>query len=90
MSSPTNSDGIGDREAVDRRKPRMALRRPATVDQPRIDHDDLLSLLDRPRPAHGDIHMLLRRRSVTRGEAEETPTDSIMKGRSAELTRRRW
>jgi len=82
MSS--NSDGIVDRETVDRRKPRLASRisRSANVDQSGIDHDDLLSLLDRPRPAHGDIHMLLRRRLVTRAEDEEA--------RSAELTRRRW
>jgi hypothetical protein len=98
MSSPANSDEIVDpamSEAVERRKRWPAPRFPRTAllqsaDQPGIDHDDLLSLLDRPRPAHGDIHMLLRRRSVTRGEAEETPTDSIIEGRSAELTRRRW
>jgi hypothetical protein len=59
---------IVDPEIADRRKPRLAPRfsRTANVDQPGIDHDDLLALLDRPRPAHGDIHMLLRRRSVTR------------------------
>jgi hypothetical protein len=84
MSSPTNSDGILGPEAVDRRKPRLAprLSRTANVDQPGIDHDDLLALLDRPPPAHGDINMLLRRRSVTRTEDEEE--------RSAELIRRRW
>ena len=73
MNSPENSDGIVDRETVDRRKPRLPPRfsRTANVDQPGIDHDDLLSLLDRPRPAHGDIHTLLRRRrSVTGGEAD--------------------
>jgi hypothetical protein len=72
MSSSRNSD---------RRKPRLAPRfsRTANVDQSGIDHDDLLFLLDRPRPAHGDIHMPLQRhRSVTRGDAEETFTDSIM------------
>jgi hypothetical protein len=73
MTSPTNADGIVDPEGFDRRKPRLAPRfsRTPNVDQPGIDHDDLLELLDRPRPAHGDIHTLLRRRrSVTRGEAD--------------------
>jgi hypothetical protein len=84
MSSPTHPDGIVDRESVDRRQPRLAPRftRTATVEQPGIDHDDLLALLDRPRPSHGDIHMLLRRRSITKGEDEEES--------SSELTRRRW
>jgi len=73
MSSPVNSDGIFDQamsDAVERRRPRLAprLSRTANLEQPGIDHDDLLALLDRPRLAHGDIHMLLRRRSVTRGE----------------------
>ena len=88
MTSPTNADGIVDPEGFDRRKPRLAPRylRTANVDQPGIDHDDLLSLLDRPRPAHGDLHMLLNRRTVTRGEDEET----FVEGGSAELTRRRW
>ena len=76
---------IIDRETVDRRKPRLAprLERTASVDQSGIDDDDLLALLDRPRPAHGDLQTLLSRRSVTRGEDEET----FVEGRSAELTR---